>query len=461
MIIDRSLFRAYDIRGNAETLLTEAVVRRIGQAFAMIALDAGVSELVVARDGRLSGPRLQGALMQGLEEGGMQVIDAGELPSPLLYFAALTQTQGTGIIVSASHNPAQDNGLKLMLQGETWTGEQIYAVIASERERSVMGSNPVSHANARNDDIVKLYLEQLCQDICFDRPLTVVVDGGHSVGGPILVQALTRLGASVVPLYCEVDGHFPAHDPDPSRPENLKSLQETVLRLGADLGIALDGDGDRLGVVDHEGVILWPDQLMMLFAEAILAKSPAATILYDVKCSRHLAEKVRTLGGTPVICRTGHSFMKAKIKETRAAFAGEMSGHLFFADRWFGFDDGIYAACRLIELLSQRSSSLSDWRMQLPLSVATSELSIAVKEGAQFHIVEQFVKNAHFPTAELITVDGLRIERADGWALVRSSNTAAHLILRFEAETQAALKQLQTQVKEQLLHISPDLLFSF
>lgn len=451
----RSLFRAYDIRGNT-TLLTPTVMRAIGNAIGIMAKQKKITHIAVGRDARLSSAALSEALIAGLNTEGITVLECGEVTSPMLYFAALERANGSGVVVTGSHNPSEENGLKMMLAGHTLCGADIEALYEGLKEPAVT-EVPVLKESL---DIAPLYFERLKNDILLSRPLFVVVDAGNGVAGPALVKALQTAGCKVEALYCEPDGNFPNHHPDPSQAENLRDLQKTVLEKRADLGIAVDGDGDRIGVIDNAGGIVWPDQIMMLLVEEILALNPGADILFDVKCSRNVQRLVQQYGGRPILGRTGHSYMKEKIRETGAVFAGEQSGHLYFPDRFLPIDDATYAACRVCEWLSHQTLSLAELVKTLPKSVATPELTIAVPSGNAHAMVEKII-GFDFPEAEKVLVDGLRLEYDFGWALVRASNTTPSIILRFEADTEAQVETLQQQMKAAFKALVPELVLPF
>lgn len=438
--LDPSIFRAYDIRGRVGDTLTEASVHRIGLAFGSEAAERGEAEVVIARDGRLSGPDLAAALAQGLQEAGRQVIDLGPVPTPVAYFATHYLDASSCIVVTGSHNPPEYNGLKLVLSGETLHGDGIQAL----RRRAEEGVFQQGHGAIRQLDLSKAYLERITGDVRLTRPLAVGVDCGNGVAGLLAPRLLEALGCEVLPLYCDVDGHFPNHHPNPSVPANLSPLITAVRERGLDLGVAFDGDGDRLGVVDGQGRIIWADRQMMLFASEILGRRPGIEVIYDVKCSRQLADVVRAHGGQPRMWKTGHSLIKAKLRETGAALAGEMSGHIFFRDRWYGFDDALYAAARLLEILSQDPRPPSEVFAGLPDSVNTPELNVAFQEeGAHFRFMDRLRASAHFPGAEVNDLDGLRVDYPHGWGLVRPSNTTPSLVIRFEADDEDHLAEIQ------------------
>lgn len=451
------IFRAYDIRGIVGEALTVEAVRLVGRALGSEALKQGESAVCIARDGRLSSPALADALGQGLAESGCDVIDLGQAPTPVLYFATHMLNTRSGVMVTGSHNPANYNGLKMVVAGATLAEQDIQNLRRRiEREDFASGAGTIERT-----DLVPRYLDRIAGDIRLQRPLKIVVDCGNGVAGEIAPALLERLGCTVVPLFCEVDGRFPNHHPDPSKPENLKTLIETVLREKADLGLAFDGDADRLGVVDSEGKVIWPDRQMMVFAAGLLAREPGATIIFDVKCTRHLPAHIARHGGRPLMWKTGHSLVKAKIKETGALLAGEMSGHIFFKERWYGFDDGLYAAARLLEILSADPRRSAEVFAELPDSVNTPELNVSLREGENFAFIEKLRAVADFPDATLTQIDGLRVDFADGFGLVRASNTTPALVIRFEADTEAALARIQNQFRSLMRQVEPGLALPF
>ncbi|HEY9198075.1 MAG TPA: phosphomannomutase/phosphoglucomutase [Gammaproteobacteria bacterium] len=455
--IDPSIFRAYDIRGVVEQGLTPEVVYEIGRAIGSEAHARGEQSVIVGRDGRLSGPDLQDALMRGLRATGVHVKDIGPAPTPVLYFAAHTLDTRSGVMLTGSHNPPEYNGMKIVLAGETLSGMAIQRL----RERIENGEFDSGNGQYEKVQIVDQYVERVRRDVQLAKPMKVVVDCGNGIAGMLAPKLLEDLGCRVIPLYCEVDGKFPHHHPDPSRPENLADLIRTVREQGADLGLAFDGDGDRLGVVGSEGEILWPDRLLMLFAMDILGRNPGAEIIYDVKCSRHLAKIIRDFGGSPEIWKTGHSLIKARMKETGALLAGEMSGHIFFKERWYGFDDAMYVGARLLEILSNDHRPSHKVFAALPDGFCTPELTLLLREGEPQRFMAEFLGTAQFPDAEILTIDGLRADFADGWGLVRASNTTPSLVMRFEADTEQALARIQDQFRTAMLAADPKLKLPF
>lgn len=459
MLLDSSIFKAYDIRGIVDQTLTVEVARAVGQALGELAKEKGVKSLCVGRDGRLSGPKLAAALMEGITSTGVDVISIGMVPTPVLYFATFFTQTGSGIAVTGSHNPPEYNGLKMMMASDTLYGQGIQNL--KDRILKGISENP-SRGEIRELDVVTPYLDKVLGDVKLDRPMKIAMDCGNGVTGPLAMKLFSALGCEIVPLYTDIDGHFPHHHPDPSKPENLADLIETVKNSDAELGIAFDGDGDRLGVVTKSGQIIYPDRQMMLFAADILKHNPGSPIIYDVKCTRRLVPWIREHGGIPTICRTGHSLVKAKLKETQAPFAGEMSGHLFFNDkRWPGFDDGLYAGARLLEILSQTASP-SDVLEALPSAVNTPELHIEMAEGENKPFVEKLQKQLHFDDAtDIITIDGIRVEWKDGFALARPSNTTPVVVLRLEGDTIEALERIKRRFGEAIKAVDPSVVLPF
>ena len=444
------IFKAYDIRGIVETALTPAAVELIGRAFGTEALAKGTPRVAVGRDGRLSGPMLIEALAKGLRAAGCDVVDVGMVTTPMLYFAAYHLGTRSGIMVTGSHNPPEYNGLKMVLADEAIAGEAIQDLRKRiDRADFATGSGGLSTADVR-----EAYLERVVGDIKLDRPIDLIVDSGNGVAGGIAPELYRRLGCRVTEMFCEVDGNFPNHHPDPSQPENLEDLLE-ALRSGGELGFAFDGDGDRLGVVTKRGKIIYPDRQLMLFAADVLTRNPGAEIIFDVKCTRALFPWIRERGGRPLMWKTGHSLIKAKLRETGAPLAGEMSGHVFFKERWYGFDDGVYAGARLLEILS-RVADVSVPLESLPDSVNTPELQIKLAEGENFKLIEKLQREAKFDGAtDVITIDGVRAEYPDGFGLARASNTTPVVVLRFEGDNAAALARIQAAFRSAILAVAP------
>jgi phosphomannomutase/phosphoglucomutase len=452
--IDATLFKAYDIRGVVDRTLTADAARLIGAALGAEAATAGVADIAVGRDGRLSGPMLRDALIEGIRSTGTGVIDVGMVPTPLLYFATHVLGTGSGVEITGSHNPPEYNGLKMMLAGSTLHGESIQAL-----RRRIDGDaipRAEKHGALRTADVRDAYFQRVGSGVKLARPMRIAVDCGNGVAGAFAPALYRMLGCEVIELFCDVDGRFPNHHPDPAHPENLQDLIRCLRETDAELGLAFDGDGDRLGVVTRDGRIVYPDRQMMLFARGVLRENPGAEIIFDVKCSRHLAREIRAHGGVPTMWRTGHSLIKAKLKESGAPLAGEMSGHIFFNDRWPGFDDGMYAGARLLELLS-READPSAVLNALPDAVSTPELHLKTGEGESFAIVERLQREARFDSArEIVTIDGVRVEYADGFGLARPSNTTPVVVLRFEADDAEALARIQGEFRRALLAIKPD-----
>ncbi len=452
-----SIFRAYDIRGVVGQTLTEEIVYEIGRALGSEAYARGQQTVVVARDGRLSGPTLSEALANGLRAAGRDVIDIGRVPTPVLYFATHYLNTGSGVMLTGSHNPPDYNGLKMVLKGDTLAEGDIQAL----RRRIEKGDYTSGSGSYSQQDILADYMQTITQDVKLKRPLKVVVDCGNGVAGEAAPRLLRALGCDVVELYCEVDGHFPNHHPDPSQLENLHDLIAAVPQHQADLGLAFDGDGDRLALVDAQGGVIWPDRQLMLYAKDVLSRNPGANIIFDVKCSRHLVKFITKHGGQPLMWKTGHSLIKRKMKETGALLAGEMSGHIFFKERWFGFDDGLYTAARLLEILAADTRSVLEIFAELPDAISTPELRIDLAEGEQIVFMQRLLELAQFKGAVLTTIDGLRADFEDGWGLVRASNTTPSLILRFEANTDAALKRIQNDFRAMMLKVDPAVALPF
>ncbi|MDH5822443.1 phosphomannomutase/phosphoglucomutase [Luteimonas sp. RD2P54] len=457
--IDRGIFRAYDIRGVVGESLDAGVAELIGQAIGSLMREKDLGDIVIGRDGRLSGPDLVAGLVEGLRKAGRNVIDIGMVPTPVVYFGAFQLRTGCCISVTGSHNPPDYNGFKIVVGGETLSGDAItdlYARIAEDRLHTAKAPGGLSERDIADD-----YVDRIANDVQVDQRLKVVVDAGNGVAGEIGPRVLEAIGAEVVPLYCEIDGTFPNHHPDPSDPHNLEDLVRMVQRLDADLGIAFDGDGDRLGVVTREGDNIYPDRLLMLFAADVLERNPGAVIVYDVKCSGRLPGHILRHGGSPLMWKTGHSLIKAKMRETEAELAGEMSGHFFFQERWYGFDDGIYAAARLLEILASRDEAPGEVLRALPNGVSTPEIKVEAPGGDPHAFVERFHDSARLEGARLSTIDGVRADWADGWGLVRASNTTPVLVLRFDADDEQALSRIKEAFREQLLAVDPQLQLPF
>jgi len=461
--VDHSVFRAYDIRGIVGQTLTEELVYLIGQALGTEALEQGETAMAVGFDGRHSSPLLAEALSEGILSTGCDVIDVGMIPTPLLYFSTFISPSRSGVMITGSHNPPEYNGLKMVIQGETLAEDRIQALY----QRIIARDFIEGRGECSDMDIVERYLNQITQTVKLKRPLRIVVDAGNGISGLIAPELYRRLDCDVIELFCQIDGNFPNHHPDPSQADNMKDLIAAVREYQADLGLAFDGDGDRLGVITSQGRVIWPDRQLILFAQDILSRQPQAKIIYDVKCTTHLATVIRKLGGEPLMWKTGHSLIKAKLAETQAALAGEMSGHIFFKDRWFGFDDGIYAGARLLEILSTYQQDSEAVFASIPDSVNTPELKIFVAEDEKFHVMNQLVtrlqqEQAKFSQAqEILTIDGLRVNFPEGWGLVRPSNTTPCLVLRFEANNTSFLQQIQNLFRELILSVKPELAIPF
>jgi len=450
-----SIFKAYDIRGVVGDTIDERFAEHLGRAFGTEAIAAGEKAVAVGRDGRLSGPGLAAALVRGLASTGLDVVDLGPVTTPMLYYVAATRGEHgchSGIQVTGSHNPKDYNGFKMVLAGRAIYGDDI------QKLRQRIEAEDYAKAKGRDAkmDIFEEYKQRIVGDCKLKRRMKIAVDSGNGIPGASAPAILRALGCDVQELYSEVDGDFPNHHPDPSKPENLADLIRTVQTTDAEIGLAFDGDGDRLGVVTKDGNIIYPDRQLMLFAQDVLARNKGATIIYDVKCTQRLAPLVRAAGGAPLMWKTGHSLVKAKLKETGAPIAGEMSGHIFFAERWYGFDDATYTAARLLEILS-RSKDPSAVLNALPTSFNTPELNVHCKEGEPREIVQKLLNTVKFPGAkEIITIDGLRAEYDDGFGLIRSSNTTPVLVLRFEGQTQEALHRIEHEFMEALRAVKPD-----
>jgi phosphomannomutase len=459
MKVEASVFKAYDIRGIVGKTIDETFAEHLGRAFGTEALAAGEKAVAVGRDGRLSGPGLAAALVRGLASTGLDVVDIGAVTTPMLYYVAATRGKHgchSGIQVTGSHNPKDYNGFKMVLAGRAIYGDDI------QKLRQRIEAEDYASAKGRSGtmDVFEEYKARITGDCKLKRKMKIVVDSGNGIPGASAPAILRALGCDVQELYSEVDGDFPNHHPDPSKPENLADLIRTVQTTDAEIGLAFDGDGDRLGVVTKDGQIIYPDRQLMLFAQDILKRVKGGTIIYDVKCTQRLAPLVKAAGGKPLMWKTGHSLVKAKLKETGAPIAGEMSGHIFFAERWYGFDDATYTAARLLEILS-RSKDPSAVLNALPTSFNTPELNVPCKEGEPREVVSKLLETAKFPGAkEIITIDGLRAEYEDGFGLIRSSNTTPVLVLRFEGHTQEALHRIEADFMAALRAVKPDAQFA-
>jgi len=455
--LPHEIFKAYDIRGIVGKTLTTEIINAIGHAIGSEARARGLMSIAIGRDGRLSGMKLTQALAKGLQKSGINVIDVGMVATPMLYLAAHELCNYSGVMVTGSHNPPDYNGLKIVLDGETLAAESIQDLrVRIENNDLVSGNGDYS-----KKDITEMYLKRITSDITLERPMKIIVDCGNGVAGAFAPTLYRRLGCEVIEIFCEVDGTFPNHHPDPSVPENLRDVIHTLNTTDAEIGLAFDGDGDRLGVVTKNGNIIYPDRQLMLFAADVLSRNPGEQIIFDVKCTRNLAPWIERHGGKPIMWKTGHSFIKAKLKETGALLAGEMSGHIFFKERWYGFDDGLYAGARLLELLSRQADSNSTLN-SIPDAINTPELQIRLEEGENYTLIAQLQKTARFDNSErVITVDGLRVEYTDGFGLARSSNTTPVVVLRFEADNKIALKRIQDDFRKVILQAKPDAILPF
>ena len=447
MNIPSSIFKAYDIRGIVETELTPEIVKLIGRAVGSESIEKGERGVVVGRDGRLTGPELSEALISGLIESGCHVVNIGMVPSPVVYFATHTKAATSGVMITGSHNPAEYNGLKIMIAGETLSAEKIQSLYTRILENDFKtGSGTSTSINIDQD-----YINTIKSDINLEKELNIVIDCGNGVAGNIAPQLFEALGVKLSKLFCLVDGRFPNHHPDPSKPKNLEDLIQEVIETKSDLGLAFDGDGDRLGLIDNKGKIIWADQQMMLYAKDVLTRNKGAKIIFDVKCTSLLPKVISDNGGEPIMSRTGHSFIKKKLKETNAALAGEMSGHIFFKERWYGFDDALYTAARLLEIVSKSNKSCSELFEEFPVNLSTPEININFdKHGQQFEAMDSLSSHIDFPGANINTIDGVRVDYEDCWGLVRPSNTTPCLVLRFEANDHTALIDIQEKFKKWL-----------
>lgn len=460
VVIDHRIFRAYDIRGVIGHSLDRGVAELIGQAIGSSMAEQGLDAIVVGRDGRLSGPDLAQGLIEGLRKAGRNVIDIGMVPTPVVYFASFHLRTGCSVAITGSHNPPDYNGFKIVVGGETLSGTAIKDLHARIAEDRLLEAPAPGSLDER--DISQDYVQRIAGDVQIGQRLKVVVDAGNGVAGEIGPQVLAAIGADVTPLFCDIDGTFPNHHPDPSEPRNLEALVQMVERLDADLGIAFDGDGDRLGVVSKSGKIIYPDRLLMLFAADVLERNPGAVIVYDVKCTARLPMQILRHGGSPLMWMTGHSLIKGKMRETEAALAGEMSGHFFFAERWFGFDDGIYAAARLLEILDSQGLPAEEVFAALPDGVSTPEIKVELPDEVDAHeFVDRLRLSASFEGGRLTTIDGVRVDWSDGWGLVRASNTTPVLVMRFDADSNEAMARIQRTFATQLLRLEPTLQLPF
>lgn len=447
------IFKAYDIRGIVDKTLTEEITFAIGQAVGSEVIVNGGDSIVIGRDGRLSGPRLSEALSNGLRAAGINVVDVGVAPSPVVYYSSYSLDIPSCIAITGSHNPPDYNGLKMVVDGTTLSAERIQQL--KQRILNKDFSTKSEQGSYRQHEVIQDYISRIVSDVVPERKLKIAIDCGNGVAGATAPQVFKEIGCEVIELFSEVDGTFPNHHPDPSQIENLQDLITAVDEHQADLGLAFDGDGDRLGVVTSKGEVVWPDRQMILFARDILERNPGTEIIYDVKCTRNLPTEIERAGGKATMWRTGHSFIKAKLKESGAAIAGEMSGHIFFKERWFGFDDGVYAGARLIELLAKQDLSPQAIFDALPNSINTPELRMEFAEGEHYRFMEELQATAKFDDASVSTIDGLRVDYSDGFGLVRPSNTTPILVLRFEADSDAALARIQGDFAQAILGVDP------
>ncbi|MFZ2971318.1 MAG: phosphomannomutase/phosphoglucomutase [Ferribacterium limneticum] len=451
------IFKAYDIRGIVDKSLTADVVRQIGHALGSLAVEQGQKAIAVGRDGRLSGPELASALMDGICAAGCDAIDVGCVPTPVTYFAAYELGVHSCVSVTGSHNPPDYNGLKMVIGGTTLALDAIQDL----KKRVESGNLKHGQGTRTSADVLGAYVEKIIGDVKLARPMKIVMDCGNGVAGAIAPELFKRLGCEIVPLFCEVDGNFPNHHPDPSKPENLADVIKALKETDAEIGIAFDGDGDRLGVVTKDGEIIYPDRQLMLFAADVLSRVPGGTVIYDVKCTRLLAPWIRQHGGVPLMWNTGHALVKAKLRETGAPLAGEMSGHTFFKERWYGFDDGLYTGARLLEILS-KAANANPVLKNLPNSPSTPELNIKMAEGEPFTLIDKLKADGKFTGAEeIITIDGVRVEYADGFGLARPSNTTPVVVLRFEADNAVALERIQADFRQALNAVWPGIQLPF
>ena len=457
MNLPKEIFKAYDIRGIVGKTLTAEIIETIGHAIGSEAIARKQHTIVIGRDGRLSGVEFSAALAHGIQKSGINVIDVGRVATPMVYFSAYKLDTHSAVMITGSHNPPDYNGLKMVLGGETLSGDTIQAL------RIRIEQNNLSHGGGSyaSHDIEEEYLERIVSDIKLTRPMKITVDCGNGVAGDFAAILYRRLGCEVTEMFCDVDGNFPNHHPDPSDPHNLEDLIAALKTNDSEIGLAFDGDGDRLGVVTKHGNIIFPDRQLMLFAADVLSRNPGAEIIFDVKSTRKLFGWIREHGGKPTLWKTGHSFIKAKMKESGALLAGEMSGHVFFKERWYGFDDGMYAGARLLECLSKHPDPSAELN-GLPNSINTPELQIKLKEGENYALIAKLQKEAKFTNAkDIITIDGLRVEYEDGFGLMRSSNTTPVIVLRFEADNEMALKKIQQDFRRVLIEANPKLQLPF
>lgn len=455
--VANSIFRTYDIRGIVNKTLTPDIIYTIGLAIGSEAQNRQQHKVIIGRDGRLSGPELLTALAAGLKQSGCDVINIDEVTSPILYYATNVLDTQSGVMLTGSHNPPDYNGIKIMLNGVTLCEDAIQDLY----HRIVANNFSAGTGSEQKFDIIDQYLARIVSDIHLAKPLKVVIDCGNGVGGKVAPKLFRQLGCEVIELFCEVDGTFPNHHPDPLVVENLQDIIAAVKTHNADIGLAFDGDADRLGIVTNQGEIIWPDRQMILFAKDILQRHPGAQIPFDIKCTQHLAKEITKAGGIPAMTRTGHALLKAKLKELNAPIGGELSGHIFFSERWYGFDDGVYAGARLLEIIAKDARSSSEIFAAIPNSINTPELQLAMPDEEKYHFIQSFIKQANFPEAQITTIDGIRVDFDYGFGLVRASNTTPAIILRFEGETQAALDKIKELFRTQLLALDKTLVLPF
>ena len=456
-LIPASIFRAYDIRGIAGQELTTQSVKRIGQAIGSEALDQNIGSLLVGYDGRLSSPSLSIALIEGIQSSGCSVVSIGLVPTPLLYYATFTTDYTSGVMLTASHNPANYNGLKIVFNQTSLADNQIQTIRTRiENNQLRTGSGEFTEL-----EMGRSYIDEICSRVHLSKPLKIVIDCGNAVPGKIAPTLFRELGCNVHPIFCEIDGSFPNHHPDPTVPKNLVALASTVLQKNADIGVALDGDGDRVGLITNRGKFVDADRMLMLLVQSILPNYLGRAVVFDVKCSSKLAVLIEKFGGSPIMHRSGHSFMKQKIEETDAILGGEFAAHIFIRDNWFGFDDGFYVAARLLKIISESDTSSDEVFNQYVTGFSTSEIKVEVPEERKFLLMDRLLELASFPAAKLITLDGLRVEYTDGWGLIRVSNTSPALLLRFEADTRIRMHEIQERFKALILSADNNLEISF
>ena len=455
--VSPDIFRAYDIRGIVDETLTSETVYLIGKAIGSEAREQHETKVIIARDGRISGPSLSDALKKGLLDSGCDVIDIADVPTPLLYFATNVLDSQSGVMLTGSHNPKNYNGLKIVIAGQTLSEERIQDLYKRIQSKNfTKGTGKYTQYNIMAD-----YIKHISKTINITKKLKIVVDAGNGIAGKVAPELYRKLNCEVVEIFCDVDGNFPNHHPDPAVPENLKDLIDAVKKHQADIGFAFDGDGDRVGVITNEGEIIWPDRQLMVFAKDVLSRHPHAKIIYDVKCTKHLNAEIKKYHGVPIMFKTGHSLIKNKMREEGALLAGEMSGHIFFKERWFGFDDGLYAGARLLEILSQESGTSADLFRKFPNSFSTPELKIVVTMDQRQRLIKGLKNSEKFKDAHIIEIDGVRIEFKHGWGLMRGSNTTPHLVLRFEADDQPNLDNIIKMFHDELLYLDNSLKLPF